>query len=235
MNNDKSTGKNGNLMDLTGQRFSMLVVVSQAKNINGRVAWNCVCDCGSEKIAIAKTLRNGLCKSCGCLTKTHGQCETRLYNIWGGMIGRCYRENSKDFKRYGGRGVKVYDEWRKSFESFYAWSHENGYDDTLSIDRIDVNGSYEPSNCRWATALEQQRNKNNNAYVEYNGEVKCLKEWSEVLNINYSTLKGRYRRKLPVERLFEVKDLRKEKLVKNNDIEQDVDKQITGVEQNENK
>ena len=107
------------------------------------------------------------------------------------MRRRCSDHLTSHFYLYGGRGITVCDEWDKSFESFYLWAINNGYSDGLSIDRIDVNGNYDPSNCRWATAKQQARNKRNNRLVEYNGEKKTLIEWSEILGFNYLMVKGR--------------------------------------------
>ena len=107
------------------------------------------------------------------------------------MRQRCKNKNVPEYKRYGERGIAVCDEWENSFESFYVWAINNGYADNLSIDRIDVNGNYEPSNCRWATPSEQARNKRDNHLLEYKGEKKMLIEWSEILGFNYRMVKSR--------------------------------------------
>lgn len=161
-------------LKVIGEKFERLTVIEYAgKAKNGSLLVKCVCDCGAEKIIRLCSLRDGSIKSCGCLhkellakrnkvitNKTHGKSRTRLYRIWTHMKQRCYNSNDKKtFRNYGGRGIRVCDEWLNDFTVFYDWALSNGYADDLSIDRIDVNGNYEPSNCRWATMQEQQNNK----------------------------------------------------------------------------
>ena len=155
------------LIDLTGQQFGRLVVIQRAKAINKRTKWLCRCECGNEVVVESYNLKTGHTQSCGCLqreatssaNKTHHCTHTRLYRIWNNMKNRCYRKSYHAFHHYGGRGIKVCDEWRDDFQAFYDWAMANGYRDDLSIDRIDSNGNYEPSNCRWATMAEQNKNK----------------------------------------------------------------------------
>jgi hypothetical protein len=123
--------------------------------------------------------------------KTHGLRYTRLYSIWTQMIQRCTNPNLAHYERYGGRGITVCKEWRRSIESFKEWAEVNGYKDGLTLDRIDVNGNYEPANCKWSTEVEQQRNKRNNRNIKINGETKTVAEWAEVSGLPYKTLQRR--------------------------------------------
>ncbi len=118
----------------------------------------------------------------------YGLRNTRLYGIWNGIKQRCNNPNRPKYKSYGGRGIKVCNEWNTSFKSFYDWAMANGYRDDLTIDRIDVNGNYEPSNCRWTSLKEQSYNKTTSKFISYNGEVKTLAEWAQEYGIKYGTL-----------------------------------------------
>lgn len=120
------------------------------------------------------------------------------------MKQRCYNENNTRYKHYGGRGIAVCDEWRNNFQAFYDWSMANGYKDTLTIDRIDVNGNYEPNNCRWITNKEQQRNRRDNKLYTINNVTKCLSEWCEIYNINYSTAHYRLLKGLTIKQALEM-------------------------------
>lgn len=159
-----------------------------------RRTWKCSCECGRETIVKERYLRDGHRRSCGCLVGkhmvTHGDTKTRLFKIWSSMHERCERPAHKHFKDYGGRGIRVCEEW-KVYEAFRKWSLENGYGEKLSIDRIDVDGNYEPSNCRWATMKEQQNNKRNNHKLCFNGETHTITEWSEITGIGKTTIKER--------------------------------------------
>ena len=129
-------------------------------------------------------------------SSSHGQSTTRLYRIWSGMYNRCYNEKRKDYKKYGGSGIKICDEWlgKDGFSNFAEWATNNGYSEELSIDRIDNNGNYEPLNCRWATNKEQCINRHTNHMITINGETMTLSQLSEKYNVNYNTIFSRLSR-----------------------------------------
>lgn len=163
----------------------------------------CKCNaCGNYILIKAISLKNGDNKTCGCGRKNHGKSNSRLFKIWCGMKNRCYYEHDRHYKNYGGRGIKICDEWLNDFESFYNWSIENGYNDYLTIDRIDNNKDYEPSNCRWASSLLQANNLKRTIRIEYYGETHTLTEWSFLSGIKRKTLQGRFERNLPIEKIF---------------------------------
>lgn len=156
----------GKLIDLTGQRFGRLVVLGRdGSDKYGSALWRCRCNCGNEVLVTSSNLRRT--NSCGCLRRelvtkrdtAHGQRFTRLYRVWQGMKTRCNTPSSTSYRWYGARGITVCDEWMNNFESFRSWALTHGYRDDLTIDRINVDGNYEPDNCRWATVAEQQHNK----------------------------------------------------------------------------
>ena len=187
--------------DLTGMKFNRLTVIKRAENNKyNRAQWLCKCDCGNTIVVSGNALLKSNTKSCGCLNKEnyrksnnkkHGMSETRLFHCWTAMKARCRDKNLKAYKNYGGRGIKVCDEWEHDFTAFYNWSMDNGYKDDLTIDRKDVNGNYCPENCRWITKEEQARNKRTNRYIEYNGETKTIAEWARIAGIERSVLRGR--------------------------------------------
>ena len=139
----------------------------------------------------------------------HGR--TRLYRIWENMRSRCYRTSKgKTYQRYGGRGIRVCEEWRASFEIFRDWAILNGYEESLELDRIDNDKDYEPSNCRFVSHRENSWNRRNGRMIYYEGKRMCLAEWSEELGINYETLRTRFRLNWSVERAFTT-EVRKDK------------------------
>ena len=122
------------------------------------------------------------------MTKIYdGRSKTKLYSVWKTMKYRCSNKNNHKYKNYGGRGIKVCDEW-KDYSLFRTWALSNGYQDDLTIDRVDVDGNYEPNNCRWVDMKTQQRNRSNNKLIEYKGETKCLSEWVEITGIGHKTI-----------------------------------------------
>lgn len=196
------------LDDLTGQRFGRLVVISRAPNHvcpggSYSVVWNCVCDCGNRVQVLANSLRNGNNKSCGCYRRDkrtrHRRTHTRLYNIWENMKQRCRNPNNRQYADYGGRGICVCDEWL-NFEVFYQWALSNGYNDSLSIDRIDNDKGYTPDNCRWTDATTQANNRRFCWYITYNGETRTASQWAEIAGISADLFRGRLYRGWSVER-----------------------------------
>lgn len=134
----------------------------------------------------------------------HGKYGTRLFNIYNNIKYRCYNRNHHKYKIYGARGITMCDEWLHDFMTFYDWAVNNGYNESLTIDRIDVNGNYEPNNCRWVDMKTQQRNRRNNSLVTYRGETKTLSEWCELLGLNYKTVQSRLRYGWSIVRAFEL-------------------------------
>lgn len=200
-------------IDLTGQRFGKLYVIKYHHSNNGAY-WLCKCDCGNETILRGSYFRYGSTKSCGCGSKEQARknCEkhrlsghlmsrTRIYEIWKNMKRRCYSETNKRYANYGGRGITICQEWQNDFYAFYDWAMANGYTDDLTLDRINVNGNYEPSNCKWSTWKEQANNQTRNHYITYNGETKTLKQWSEAFSIPYGAFQHRVKRGWSMERI----------------------------------
>ena len=189
--------------NLVGMKFGMLEVLNREDDYvkpSGRkiLMWQCRCDCGRIVTVSGECLKYGNTKSCGCKRRnkfrTHGKSNTRLYEIWTDMKQRCLNPNQKTYKYYGGRGITICKEWIDDFMSFYDWALENWYQDKLTIDRIDVNGGYEPNNCRWVTMETQLGNTRRNHFVEINGESHTIAEWARIYGINPQTINSRLRK-----------------------------------------
>lgn len=196
----------GKFIDLTGMEFGKLTVIEEAepRRIGKKGVlkkyWRCQCECGNVKEICGDTLRTGKAHSCGCVgvqkfverSTKHGFASERprLYRIWEHMKDRCYNENAKVYKHYGGRGITICDEWH-DFKNFYDWAMTHGYNDDLTIDRINVNGNYEPGNCRWVDWNVQANNTRRNVIVEIKTEKHTLKQWCDILNMPYGTVSSR--------------------------------------------
>lgn len=203
----------GKFVDLSGQVFDRLTVTSRFERRDKHTDWWCKCSCGNEHVATSNALRKGTCKSCGCLSaelaseraKTHGDTGSREFRIWCGMRSRCDKPENKRYGYYGGRGIKVCERWR-SFENFL--SDMGRSPPGMSIDRIDVNGDYEPGNCRWATMKEQMNNTRTNARYEHDGKSMTVREWSESTGVPVHTIKGRLARGISIAQAISRTNLR---------------------------
>lgn len=195
--------------DITSCRFGKLTAIKSLGRKKGKhLYWLCKCDCGKFIEVRKDSLTRGLTHSCGCLigevakqlyTK-HNLYQSRLYKIYQGMKMRCYNPKNPRYNVYGARGIKVCEEWLTDFLNFYNWALKNGYNDNLSIDRINVNGNYEPTNCRWATDKEQAINTRRNHIIEYKGQQKTISEWAGIYNLAPSVLGARIRLNWDIEK-----------------------------------
>lgn len=192
--------------DLSGQRFGRLFVIERVQsNRHRRSQWRCRCDCGNEVIVVGYSLSNGSTKSCGCyrselvaeknrLNTIHGGSGTRIYQTWANMLRRCNDPKCDSYPHYGGRGITVCDTWSKDFVVFKEWALSHGYQDDLTIDRIDNDKGYCPENCRWTTSKEQNNNRSINILCEIDGVRKTLSQWAEYANLPKTDIYSRWRR-----------------------------------------
>lgn len=183
---------------MIGKKFGRLTVLEELPERKHRnKVYKCQCECGNITNVIGTNLRSGKTKSCGCLYRKSnakpGKSYTRLYHILKGMKDRCYRASYKYYTDYGGRGIVICQEWLNNFMTFYNWAMNNGYRDGLTIDRIDTNGNYEPSNCCWVTQKQQCNNKRNCVYITYNDKTQTVTQWADELHCNRSTIYVRHR------------------------------------------
>lgn len=204
----------GKFVSLVGERFERLEVVEIVDRNKYGIIYKCKCDCGEEVEVVASRLRAGKMKSCGCYRRDRmivdnpaqkdtpkrkiqqgaiGESHTRLYSIFSGMKKRCYNTNSQFYKNYGGRGIEICDEWLSDYQNFKKWAWENGYSDELSIERVNVNGNYEPSNCTWIDMRLQAKNRTNVAAIEYNGKTYTIRDLAKEVGIKEHTLAARLR------------------------------------------
>lgn len=191
--------------NLTKQRFGRLVVIERTGSKKNKATWLCLCDCGNFVIVVGQNLRRGGTKSCGCFQKalvrnrsiTHSRTHTKLYTIWIQMRGRCKNKANSSYKNYGGRGITVCKEWEQ-FENFYFDMGDPPKG--LTLERINNDGNYEPSNCKWATRKEQSNNSRKNTIIEYNSQRLTIAEWARKAGLKYNTLLMRLNRNWPIER-----------------------------------
>jgi len=186
-------------IDLTGKVFERLTVIRELDTTRSGVRWECRCECGKVTKVLSNDLRSGKTLSCGCYKidihrKIKGESihSSRIYRIWEGMNQRCYNKNHTSYYNYGGRGISICNEWKDS-ATFYDWAINNGYEDELTIDRIDNNGNYCPDNCRWITRKEQLNNKRTNKMITYNNKTQTISQWANELEINKNTIRKRIR------------------------------------------
>lgn len=190
---------NPRIKNLVGVRFGRLLVSSLSHCAPSEGAWwKCVCDCGKEVVKRAKDIRFGKIKSCGCLLretssangklrKTHGFSKTKLYDVQRQMLRRCYNQSCKDYKRYGGRGITVCEEW-KDIGKFIEWAKSSGYKAGLTIERIDSDGNYDPKNCSWIPNELQALNTSRLRNLTLNGETRYASDWARILGISVRTI-----------------------------------------------
>lgn len=193
-------------LDIVGQKFGKLTVIKRVENsIHNTSVFLCLCDCGTEKKILSRSLVSGKTVSCGCYGKSiiynkslvHGQSKrknkTKEYMAWMNMKNRCYDVKNNHYKSYGGRGIIVCDSWLESFNNFFF---DMGIKPSPkhSLDRIDVNGSYCKENCKWSTNEEQARNKRGNVWLEINGEKLIVQDWAKKFNVRPDTIKGHLRK-----------------------------------------
>lgn len=184
--------------NLLGQKFGHLLVKEDAGSKDNRYSCLCLCDCGNTKLIRSSALTRGHTRSCGCLQRevvrqrntSHGESRSSEYSIWAGMKARCYNPKATYYENYGGRGISVCEHWLHSFENFLSDMGKRP-SPKHTIDRIDNDKNYEPTNCQWITRAEQNRNQRSNIKITYQGETKNLSEWSKITGISFSGLKQR--------------------------------------------
>ena len=189
---------------MIGKKFNKLTVLEECnERKRGQKLYKCLCDCGNITYQCGHQLRISRVKSCGCTKGNiiHGKKHTRIYNIYCGIKARCYNKNNPRYKDYGERGIIMCYEWLHDFMSFYNWTMSHGYKEDLTIDRIDNDKGYSPSNCRWVDSKTQNNNQRSNVRLTYKGITKTMSEWANDLGVPYRTIGYRHRKE------WEVKDV----------------------------
>lgn len=183
-------------LNLAGQTFGRLTVISESPKVKRRIAWLCQCSCGNTIISTTHDLRNGDTRSCGCLKhdirsgQTHGDCKSAEYRAWMAMKDRCSNPNHVSNKPYHDRGIAVCEKWIHSYENFLEDMGRKP-NPKMTLDRIDNDGNYNPDNCRWATIKQQNNNSRHCRIIEYKGERRSMSQWADLYNITSSLLRGR--------------------------------------------
>ena len=191
--------RKGEYIDISGNKYNMLLVLEYVGRDGRKTKWKCLCDCGNTVIVDGTHLKNGHTKSCGCyqkqliksLNQKTGMTNTKLYYTYRNILNRCYRKGNYSNKYYKDRNIQVCNEWldkENGFEAFMKWAFSHGYKEGLSIDRIDNDKGYSPDNCRWVDNYVQANNKRNNHYIKINGEVDTVGNMARKYNISYWNL-----------------------------------------------
>lgn len=197
-------------MAKTGDKYGRWTLIHPDEKTDKK--WICKCDCGTLKSVWLSNITSGKTKSCGCYGREalslrdykHGGAKERLYHVWCNMRRRCYDPKNNRYQNYGGKGVKVCDEWQ-DYATFREWAYSTGYDDKATygkctIERIDVDGNYEPSNCTWKTIKEQCYNRTSNRYLSFNGKTQTITEWEKELHLPKDRIGDRLRKGWSIER-----------------------------------
>lgn len=187
------------LQNLVGKKYGRLLVIKRSESLNGKTRWLCKCDCGNECIVHGTSLKSGNTLSCGCykaenakrLYSTVRQNDKHLYAVWNGIKQRCTNPNNSSYHNYGGRGIKICDEWANNYKSFYDWAIHAGYEKGKEIDRIDNDGNYEPDNCRFVYKETQANNKRNVLLYTIRGTTKSLSQWCREYKQDYFLVRQR--------------------------------------------
>ena len=206
-------------LDLTNKRFGKIVCIKPLRvNNHKEVVWLCKCDCGNFCEKSSGAFKNiSKIASCGCMkgkkphiTNLELKNYKPIHECYVNMKTRCYNPNYELYSRYGGRGIKVCDEWKNNFKEFYNWAI-NGWKKELTLDRINNDDDYKPDNCRWVDRVEQANNRHTNYLIKYKGEIKTMAQWSKILKIDYSFIQIRMYKNKTMEEVVEEWNLKKKK------------------------
>jgi hypothetical protein len=202
------------MKNIIGKKYNRLTVIEKSKNYK----YLCKCDCGNIKYYKGYDITHEIVKSCGCYHKEivskqstkHGLSKHPLYKTWHNMRSRCNNPNATKYELYGGKGIKVCNEWNSKFVCFYEWSINNGWEKGLTIERLDSNKNYEPNNCIWANYKTQNNNTTQNHSITFDGKTMNLNQWAEYLNISKKMLSERIRRGWTIKRALTTPNIKKD-------------------------